>query len=361
MKKSVRRGVIIVIVLVALGFIFIPRLKWFSAGSGEVPVNKEVPRAGALQVTGVVAEYTESSNGIPAMGTMLANEEVELVAEIVGKVRRIYFQEGSHVKKGQLLLKVDDADLQAQLVRAEFQRKLLSEKLERQRILLKRESISREAFDQLQTDYNVLEADIELLNVKISRTEIRAPFDGVMGFRYVSEGSYVQPNSKIATIVDNSVLKFEFSVSEKYAARNLKGKKVNFRITGSDKNYTAEIYAIDPLIDVKTRMILLRARFNNSQGELMPGMFAKGNLVLDGKNEYIAIPTEAIVPEMEGKRVWLVENGKAKSVKVETESRDAKYVEVISGVQSGDTVLTGGLMQLREGMKVEVALRPVSK
>ena len=96
-----------------------------------------------------------------------------------------------------MLLKVDDADLQAQLERAEFQRKLLSEKLERQRILLKRESISREAFDQLQTDYNVLQADIELLNVKISRTEIRAPFDGVMGFRYVSEGSYVQPNSKL--------------------------------------------------------------------------------------------------------------------------------------------------------------------
>ena len=176
---------------------------------------------GRLPVTGIIAKNSVVAAGFPVNGSLLANEEVDLVAEIVGKVRKIYFQEGVAVKKGQLLLKVDDADLQAQLTRAEFQKKLLAEKLERQRILLKRESISREAFDQLQTDYNMLEADIELLKVKISRTEIRAPFDGVMGFRYVSEGSYVQPSSQIARIVDNSTLKYEFNIPEKYADNNL--------------------------------------------------------------------------------------------------------------------------------------------
>lgn len=356
MKKVVKRGLIGGVILVASGIILIPRMGWFEPELVQQGVSKIHSKGGNLPVSGIVARYTESENGITAMGTMLANEEVELVAEIVGKVRGIYFQEGSRVKKGQLLLKVDDADLQAQLERAEFQRKLLSEKLERQRILLKRESISRESFDQLQTDYNVLQADIELLNVKIRRTEVRAPFDGVMGFRYVSEGSYVQPSSKIATIVDNSVLKFEFSVPEKYASHRLKGRIVSFRVTGNEQLYEAEVYAVDPLIDVKTRMILLRARFNNDKNELMPGMFAKGNLAVGGKNEYIAVPTEAVVPEMEGKRMWLVENGKAKSVPVETESRSAKFVEVISGIQPGDTVLTGGLMQLREGMVVQVTL-----
>lgn len=356
MKKVVKRGLIGGVILVASGIILIPRMGWFEPELVQQGVSKIHSKGGNLPVSGIVAQYTESENGITAMGTMLANEEVELVAEIVGKVRGIYFQEGSRVKKGQLLLKVDDADLQAQLERAEFQRKLLSEKLERQRILLKRESISRESFDQLQTDYNVLQADIELLNVKIRRTEVRAPFDGVMGFRYVSDGSYVQPSSKIATIVDNSVLKFEFSVPEKYASRRLKGSIVSFRVTGNEQLYEAEVYAVDPLIDVKTRMILLRARFNNDKNELMPGMFAKGNLAVGGKNEYIAVPTEAVVPEMEGKRMWLVENGKAKSVPVEIESRSAKFVEVISGIQPGDTVLTGGLMQLREGMVVQVTL-----
>lgn len=312
--------------------------------------------AGKLPVTGIVAERTTVANGIPVNGTLLANEEVELVSETVGKVRTIHFQEGSFVKKGQLLLKVDDADLQAQLTRSEFQKKLLSEKLERSRILLKRESISREAFDQLQTDYNMLEADIELLKVRISRTEVRAPFDGEMGFRYVSEGSYVQANSKIATIVDNSVLKYEFYIPERYANSSLKGQEIFFRVTGNDKLFSANVYAVDPLIDIKTRMILLRARFQNQRHELMPGMFAKGSLVIGGKNEYIAVPTEAVVPEMNGKRLWVVRNGKATSLPVETESRDEKNVEVVSGIVVGDTVLTGGLMQLREGMSVAVTL-----
>ena len=305
---------------------------------------------GRLPVTGIIAKNSVVAAGFPVNGSLLANEEVDLVAEIVGKVRKIYFQEGVAVKKGQLLLKVDDADLQAQLTRAEFQKKLLAEKLERQRI-------SREAFDQLQTDYNMLEADIELLKVKISRTEIRAPFDGVMGFRYVSEGSYVQPSSQIARIVDNSTLKYEFNIPEKYADNNLKGQEVFFKVTGNDKLYSAKVYAVDPFIDVKTRMILLRARFRNTNGELMPGMFAKGNLVVGGKTEFIAVPTEAVVPEMDGKRMWIVKNGKALSVPVETESRDEKNVEVTSGISVGDTILTGGLMQLRDGMAVEVKMK----
>lgn len=324
------------------------------SGGGATPKKEGV---GVLPVTGIVAKTSMTANGIPVNGTMLANEEVELVSEIVGKVKKIYFEEGASVKKGQLLLKVDDADLQAQLTRAQFEHKLLAEKLERQRILLKRESISREAFDQLQTDYNMLEADIELLEVKIGRTEIRAPFDGEMGFRYVSEGSYVQASSKIATIVDNSVLKYEFYVPERYAGNMLNGKEVMFKVTGSDELHSAKVYAVDPSIDVKTRMILLRARFQNVHRELMPGMFAKGNLVLGGKSEFIAVPTEAVVPEMNGKRLWVLRNGKAASVPVETENRDERNVEVVSGIVVGDTILTGGLMQLREGMTVAVTLK----
>lgn len=356
MNKYVKRSLLVALPIALAAGIIIPRLGGSSSSSTGAKAPGSAAR-GNLPVTGIIAKNSMTANGIPVNGTLLANEEVELVAEIVGKVRKIYFQEGSFVKKGQLLLKVDDADLQAQLTRSEFQKKLLSEKLERQRILLKRESISREAFDQLQTDYNMLEADIELLKVKISRTEIRAPFDGEMGFRYVSEGSYVQPSSKIATIVDNSVLKYEFYVPERYADNSLKGREVFFKVTGNDKLFSANVYAVDPLIDIKTRMILLRARFQNKNHELMPGMFAKGNIVFGGKNEFIAVPSEAVVPEMDGKRLWVVRNGKAASVPVETESRDEKNVEVTSGIVVGDTVLTGGLMQLREGMGVAVTLK----
>lgn len=357
MNKYVKRSLQIGIPVVVAAMILVPRLGWFDVKPEVAGTKAGKASGGKLPVTGIIAKYSASTNGINATGTLLANEDVELVAEIVGKVRKIYFEEGSVVKKGELLLKVDDADLQAQLNRAEFQRKLLTERLERQRILLQRESISREAFDQLQTDYNVLEADIELLKVRISRTEIRAPFDGMMGFRYVSEGSYVQPSSQIARIVDNSILKFEFTIPEKYIGQNLKGKEIVFQVAGYDKPYTAQVYAVDPLIDVKTRTILLRARFTNTGLRLLPGMFAKGNLLAEGKNEYIQIPTEAVVPEMDGKRMWVVKNGKATSVPVQTESRDEKNVEIISGIQVGDTILTGGLMQLREGMAVTVKVQ----
>lgn len=351
-KRACRRAFI---VLMATGLF----LSGAACSSEKKADNKAQAKSGGggLPVTGMVAKRSVTANGVPVNGTLLANEEVELVSEIVGKVKGIYFEEGSCVKQGELLLKVDDSDLQAQLTRSEYQRKLLAEKLERARILLERESISREAFDQLQTDFNMLEADIELLKVRIGRTEIRAPFDGEMGFRYVSEGSYVQASSKIASIVDNSVLKYEFYVPERYAANRLKGQEVYFNVAGSDATYSAKVYAVDPLIDVKTRMILLRARFRNANHELMPGMFAKGNLVFGGRNEFIAVPTEAVVPEMDGKRLWVLRGGKAASVSVETESRDEKNVEVISGIAVGDTVLTGGLMQLREGMTVDVKLK----
>ena len=357
MNKRLKRTLFISLPLVLVAVFLIQQLK----GDEEGQVNNKNPKSsssrGSLPVTGIIASYSNSGNGVPITGTLLANEEVELVAEIVGKVRKIYFEEGSYVKQGELLLKVDDADLQAQLARSEFQKKLLSEKLERQRILLQRESISREAFDQLQTDYNMLEADIELLKVKISRTEIRAPFDGEMGFRYVSEGSYVQPSSKIATIVDNSVLKFEFSIPERYANQALKNREIFFTVTGNEKQFAAKVYAVDPLIDVKSRMILLRARFQNQNRDLMPGMFAKGVISFGEEQQYIAIPTESVVPEMDGKRLWVLRNGKAARVLVEAEGRDAKNVSIVSGISVGDTVLTGGLMQLREGMSVAVTLK----
>ena len=297
--------------------------------------------AGDLPVTGIVAKTSMTANGIAVLGTLYANEEVSLVAEIAGKVKGIYFREGSSVKKGDLLLKVDDADLQAELMRAQFE---------------ERESVSREAFDQVQTDYNMLQADIELLEVRISRTEIRAPFDGTIGFRYVSEGSYVQASTPIATIVDNSVLKLEFSISERYSMNDLMGKEVVFQVVGSDKTYEAKVYALAPSLD-ENRMLTLRARFQNRNMELRAGMFATGNLIFDGRTEFIAVPTEAVVPEMDGKRLWVLKNGQAALVPVETESRDEKNVEVISGIAVGDTVLTGGLMQLREGMRVDVTIK----
>ena len=187
---------------------------------------------GLLPVSAQIARPSYLSNGIRSAGSLLANEEVDIVSKVSGKVTGVFFKEGTTVKKGALLVKIYDEDLQAQLRRSEIQEKMLSEKLERQRVLLSKDAVSRESFDQLQTDYNVNLADINLLKVRIAETEVRAPFDGIIGFRYVSEGTYVQPSVKIAHLIDYSQMKLEFAIPEKYVSQPLMGKKISFNGTG---------------------------------------------------------------------------------------------------------------------------------
>jgi len=311
-------------------------------------------RGGQLPVNGTIAKPSYLTSGIRSAGSLLANEEVDIVSKVPGKVTGVFFKEGSRVKKGDLLVKIYDEDLQAQLRRSEIQEKLLAEKLERQRVLLEKDAVSRESFDQLQTDYNVILADMNLLRVRIAETEVRAPFDGVIGFRYVSEGTYVQPSVKIAHLIDPSTLKLQFAISEKYISENLMGKRIAFETEGYKEEFFATVYAIDYRIDETTRTIGLRARYNNRDGRLVPGMFASLTLITDEKQNAIQVPTESIVPEMNEKKIWVVNNGRASLVPVVTGTRTATMIEVLSGLSAGDTVLTTGLMQLRDNMPVRV-------
>ncbi len=310
--------------------------------------------AGQLPVNATIAKPSYLTSGIRSSGSLLANEEVDIVSKVSGKVTGVYFKEGSTVKKGQLLVKIYDEDLQAQLRRTEIQEKLLSEKLERQRILLTKDAVSRESFDQLQTDYNVSLADINLLKVRIAETEVRSPFDGVVGFRYVSEGTYAQPSVKIAHLIDPSILKLEFAISEKYVSADLMGKRISFQTEGYTDEFFATVYAVDYRIDATTRTIGLRARYNNRDRRLVPGMFASLTLITDENQNALQIPTEAIVPEMNEKMVWVARSGRARLVPVVTGTRSASMIEVVTGLAPGDTVLTTGLMQLRENMAVRV-------
>ena len=354
MKKRTKRILQIGIPIVVVGCLVLPQID-FSPEKLDMVSAPGGKKGGVLPVTGIVAAYEEASNGVPVTGTLLPNEEVELVSETAGKVVQICFEEGKRVKKGDLLLKVDDSDLVAQLKREEYQKELLEDQLERQRVLLECESISYEAFQELETEYHMLLEDIELLKVKINRTEIRAPFDGRMGFRYVSEGSYLQVNTRVSTIVDDAVLKVEFTLQEKYAHVPLMGRTLAFRVAGYDGEVMAKVYAIDVAAD-DVHKIAVRARYENNAG-LVPGMFVTGELITEDRLQYMLVPSEAVVPDMDGKRLWVKKNGLATSVAIQADSRDERVVEVVSGIQPGDTVLTGGLMQLREGMKVEVEVK----
>ncbi len=373
MKKATKITLWISIPLVlAVGFAG-PRLGLFGNRKGEAAKNAAASatqgqpqgkgqeqrpggqQAGALlPVQAIIAKPSYLTNGIRSAGTLLANEEVDIVSKVAGKVTGVFFKEGSTVKKGDLLVKIYDEDLQAQLRRSEIQEKLLAEKLERQRVLLSKDAVSRESFDQLQTDYNVILADINLLKVRIAETEVRAPFNGVIGFRYVSEGSYVQPSVKIAHLIDYSQMKLEFAIPEKYVSQSLMGRKIAFRTQGYDDEFIAYVYAIDYRVDEATRTIGLRARYDNRDKRLVPGMFADLTLITSEKNNAIQVPSESVVPEMNEKRIWLFKSGKAKLVPVVSGTRTENEVEILSGINAGDTVITSGLMQLRPDMAVRV-------
>ncbi|MDR0693728.1 MAG: efflux RND transporter periplasmic adaptor subunit [Prevotellaceae bacterium] len=351
-------GTIGAITVIALLTIFVPQLFPSSGKDGETarssaPATAVLPAgSNAIPVSVYIAEPSYISNGIHAAGSLMPSEEVEITTEVAGKVTKIYFTEGAFVRKGELLIKINDEDLQAQLVRAEFQEKLLAEKLERQKILLTKEAISREAYDQLETDHNMIVADIRLLKVRIEKTELRAPFDGVIGFRYVSDGSYLQPGAKVARIVDKSSLIVEFSISERNIAMQFLNKNVVFRTEGFRQEFRAQVYAVEPILNARTRTISLRARYDNSKGLLLPGMSTSVTLITSESSNAIQVPTETVVPDISGVSVWTVQNGRAVVTPVETGSRTEQMIEVLSGLAIGDTIVTTGIMQLRPNIPV---------
>jgi len=306
-----------------------------------------------LPVSISIARYDDISDGFSRLGSLLANEVVELACQTTGKVVMINFAEGQWVEKGTLLVKIDDLDLQAQLTRAEHQLSLASERLRRQQILFEKDAVSREAFDQALTDHNLIMADIELLKVRIDRTEIRAPFSGIIGFRTISLGAYLQAGARVATLTDIATLKLEFSVPEKNVFQKLEGSTAIFTVSGSEKEYKAKVYAIDPVLEEKTRTIGIKALYDNRDGLLRPNMMATVIINPEHSTASLLVPSEAVIPDVDGRSVWLVRNQRAVQVPVKTGTRTADKVEILEGVAVGDSVVTSGLLQIRQGQLVE--------
>lgn len=346
----------IIIVLVVLGLIVYPKLKplWNSTGDSS-------PRGAAgrmrsqqpLFASGYVLVPTWMDELIYRTGTLLPDEEVDLAFETSGKVVGIYFDEGTRVKKGKLLAKINDKPLQAQLLKLQAQRKLTGEREFRQRQLLDRDAISRESYDQVATELQSLEADIMLIEARVAETELRAPFDGIVGLRMISEGAYTTTQTKIVRLVKVSPLKIEFSVPERYSGQIEPGFPIDFNIDGIDKTYNAKVYAIDPEVDINTRTIVVRALYLNSNQELKPGRFASVKALLSEIENAVSIPTEALIPEMEGEKVYVYTNGRAKEVKVTTGLRTESHIQIVTGLNFGDTLLTTATLQLREGLPVQ--------
>lgn len=338
-------------------FYFIAVLFIIGCGKEKKPAEgsaKGVAPAQSVQV--VVVQQQALENSINATGTVLSNEEVEIRSEIQGRITGVFFKEGERVQSGKLLVKIDDQELKAQLKKTDLSILLSKEDESRKKKLLDINGISKEEYDQSQNNLLKLEADKELLQIQINKTNVIAPFSGTIGLRYISEGGFVSSSDLITVLQQSDPVKVEFSVPEKYAALLNNGSVVNFTVEGDLNNYTAKVYAKEPKIDAATRTVKVRAISANPGNKLIPGAFAKLQISLETISNAMILPSNALIPTINGQSVLIVKNGHASLQLVKTGIRSEKETQITEGIMPGDSVIVTGLLTVRDGMPVKPVL-----
>lgn len=338
--------------LLAIGFVALVGYRISENNTKGSAGNQRVQQIAS--VTGIVLEPQVFAENLSLSGSLEANEQVELRSEISGIVESINFQEGQRVEKGQVLFKVNDLELKAQLAKISTAEKLAAENARRARLLLEKEAISQEEYDVAEANYQSAQAESQLIKAQLAKATVRAPFSGTVGLRAISQGTYVTPTTPIARLVNTDKVKVTFSVPEKYASQIGMNSEVKFTTSGSREEHSAAVYAIEPGVDVATRTLKMRAVAENGDGKLIPGTFANVFLPLATVNDAIMVPTEALIPIQNGKKIFVKRGGVAREVVVEAGSRTENAVRILSGLKPGDTILTSGVMILKDGSPVNV-------
>ena len=312
------------------------------------------PRQGPVSVDAFVVKRSSVSEDVQIPGSLLPFEETQIQAEVGGRIVHLNVKEGSLVQEETLLVKLFDEDLQAQLKKLQVQLKIAEKTEERNKELLAISGISQQEYDLSSLNVENLRADIESTRIAIAKTAIRAPYTGKVGLRNISLGSYISPSDVITTIRQVDKLKLEFSIPEKYAPEMGPGYVVTFRVDGGEKDHQAVVMATESSVDQSTRTLKVRALVNTHHKELVPGIFARVNLQLGKDANALLIPTQAIIPTARNKQVILLRKDSALFTVVETGIRDSAFVQILQGLQAGDTVITTGLMAIRPNAKVKV-------
>ena len=358
MTKPVKWLLVGIILLIIIGMIAYPNIKQkFDSGnsSNDMPAFSSPQRRLPININAQILKRQPLTDNIVRTATTIPDEEVNLSFESSGKIVEIFFSEGTHVIKDELLAKINDKPLQAELKKLEAQVPLAQERVRRQGTLLEKDAVSQEAYEQVTTEYEKLMADIELVKARILQTELRAPFDGIIGLRQVSEGAYATPSTVIANLTKISPLKIEFSIPERYGTDVSNGTNIVFSMeesSGMIQQFNAKVYAVESKIALETRSLTVRALFPNTDEKILPGRLLSVEITRKEIDDALTVPSEAIIPEMGKSIVYLYNNGEAISAEIITGLRTESRVQVLDGIQQGDTVITTGVMQLRNNMRV---------
>ena len=344
-----RRLIVLGIAAAVLIGLALPKISG-SESSGEGDGASDAP----TRVDAVVVRSGTVTDRLRTTGTLRADESVEVTGEASGEITEVRFEEGTRVQEGELLVQINDAELQAEKQRLEHQLQLADDQAERQKRLLAEGGVSQEEYDASANEVAVLKADLKLVEARIEKTKVRAPFRGVVGLREVSEGAYISPQTPITTLQRIDPIKISFSVSEQYTSQVQPGQSISFSTRGLERTLNGRVYADNASVDPETRTLQLRARAPNPEGTLRPGMFADVTVTLGTVDSAIVVPSFAVVPTLDGQRVFVAENGAAQPRNVSLGVRTDSTVQVTDGLALGDTVITSGIQDLRAGLPVQI-------
>lgn len=306
------------------------------------------------RVEGFLVQTTTVTESIEVPGTIVAGESTEIHPEVSGRVTQLNVREGAFVQKGAVLARLYDGDLQAQKRKIEVQLQIARTTEDRYEALQKIGGISKQDYDVTRLNVSNLRADLDIVNTEIAKTVIRAPFSGKLGLKEISTGAYVTPASIVTTIQKISELRIDFNIPEKYISQIKKGQIVNFTVEGQEGGYTATVMATESGISQDNRALTVRATVRGGEVGLVPGAFAKVKLLFAPDNNAIMVPTQAIIPQARGKKVYVVNNGKADFIEVATGVRDSSMIQITNGLKPGDTVIITGLLGLRPDARIVV-------
>jgi len=327
-----------------------------SAASGPVAAGKSQGSAPAVMVEAVTAATAPMPQSITAVGSLRSDESVTLRPEVAGRVSAIGFQEGRPVSKGAMLVKLDPAINEAEVLQAKANLTLAKAKYDRAVDLQKQGFISGQARDEAENSLKVMEASVALAAARLAKMEIRAPFSGLIGLRSVSIGDYVKEGQDMVNLESIDPLKVDFRVPEIYLKQVQVGQKLEVSLDAlPGRKYEGTVSAINPLVDAAGRAIVIRAQVRNADTALRPGMFARVKLLTKDERDALVLPEQALVPQGEEQYVFRVVDGKAQRTKVELGQRRDGRVEVVKGVAPGETIVTAGQLKLRDGMPVTLA------
>jgi membrane fusion protein, multidrug efflux system len=351
------------LLLIALGLVVIA-IGWRlrpsppPAQAQESGGGRRAERAGAqpLLAEGYTVATVTVRETVPTLGTLLPNESVNVVAESSRRVVGVHFEEGNLVQRGALLFKLDDAALRADLMRLEGRHALAVANESRLASLVAQKLVSEQEYDRAQSELKAIVGEMEVLKVAIRQTEIRAPFTGRVGLRHVSRGAYVNTNTVLTTLQDLSQLKLDFTLPERYSSEVRKGQVFNFTVEGRGGTYAGRVVALEPGIDTSTRSLVVRGVVPNPGGQLTPGASASVKFEVGTVNG-ILIPSRALVPSIRGHSVFLLRDGKALEREVTIGVRTADSVQILSGLNPGDVLLTSNLLRLRAGIPVRLEVQ----